>query len=260
MTGKRGTTSSFAQRIKARETLFGTFIKVPTTHTTEVIGSVGYDFIVIDQEHAPFDRLAIDSVILASLVNDMPALVRIGDPSPANILTVLDCGAAGVLVPHVDSAGKAAEVAAACRYRPGSRGFSRTGRAGGYGSAGVAEHIARQDEQILCIAMIEDVAAIDRIEAIASVEGIDAVFIGRGDLSVAMGEVLSSAPRVVEAVRTIAEGVRRAGKPLLTLAESPADRAAMAALGASSFLVGSDLAFLRRAAGQALADYAARSD
>jgi 2-keto-3-deoxy-L-rhamnonate aldolase RhmA len=255
MTQEKGEKPSFAQRIKARETLFGTFIKVPTTHTTEVIGSVGYDFIVIDQEHAPFDRLAIDSVILAGLANGMPALVRIGDVSAANILTVLDCGAAGVLVPHVDSAEKAAQVAAACRYRSGSRGFSRTGRAGGYGAAGVADHIARQDAETLCIAMIEDVAALERIDAIAAVEGIDAIFIGRADLSVAMGEITSSAPRVVDAVTAVAAAVARAGKPLLMLAESVEDRRAMARLGASSFLVGSDLAFLRRAAQQALTDH-----
>ena len=255
MTETKGETPSFAQRIKARERLFGTFIKVTTTHTTEVIGSVGFDFIVIDQEHAPFDRLSIDSVILASLANGMPALVRIGDASAANILTVLDCGAAGVLVPHVDSAEKAAHAAASCRYRSGSRGFSRTGRAGGYGAAGVAEHIARQDAQTLCIVMIEDVSAIGRIDEIASVEGVDAVFIGRADLSVAMGELTTSAPRVVEAVRTIADAVARAGKPLLMLAESVDDRRAMTELGASSFLVGSDVAFLRRAAQQALADH-----
>lgn len=255
MTELRGDKTSFAQRIKARETLIGTFIKVPTTHTTEVIGSVGYDFIVIDQEHAPFDRLAIDSVILASVANGMPALVRVGDPSAANILAALDCGAAGVLVPHVDSADKAAEIASACRYRSGRRGFSRTGRAGGYGKAGVAEHIAQQDADTLCIAMIEDVAAIERIDAIAATPGIDAIFIGRADLSVALGELSASAPRVVEAVKVIAAGVARAGKPLLTLAESVADRQAMTELGASSFLVGSDLAFLRRAATQALADH-----
>jgi len=258
MTGLQGAPRPFAQRLKAGESLLGTFIKVPTVHTTEVIGSVGYDFIVIDQEHAPFDRQAIDTVILAGLAQRMPALVRVDAASPANILGVLDCGAAGILAPHVDSAEKAAAVAAACRYRPGSRGFSRTGRAGGYGSMGVAEHIAQQDAEVLCIAMIEDVAAIDAIDAIAAVPGIDALFIGRGDLCVAMGETATSAPRVVEAVRAIAAGVLRAGKPLLAVAESAEDRAAMEALGARSFLVGSDLGFLRRAATQSLSDHRGR--
>jgi staphyloferrin B biosynthesis citrate synthase len=255
MTDVGGAKTSFAQRIKARETLFGTFIKVPTTHTTEVVGSVGFDFIVIDEEHAPFDRRSTDGVILASLASGMPAIVRVGDPSPANILAALDCGATGVMVPHIDSAEKAARAAAACRYRSGSRGFSRTGRAGGYGGVGVREHLDRQDAETLCIAMIEDVEALARIDAIAATEGVDAFFIGRGDLSVAMGEVAASAPRVLEAVKVIAAAVAGAGKPLLTLAENLADREAMAKLGASSFLVGSDLAFLRRAAHHALAEH-----
>ena len=255
MTQSAGEPPTFAQRLKARETLYGTFIKVPTVHATEVMGLVGYDFVVIDQEHAPFDRTAIDTIILAGLANNVPALVRVGDHSAANILSVLDCGAAGVLVPHVDSVEKARQVASACRYRGGSRGFSRTGRAGGYGGAGVTEHLDRQDRQVLCMAMIEDVAAIENIEPIAGVDGIDAIFIGRADLSIAMGETITSAPRVVEAVKRIAEGVHRAGKLLLTVAESVADRQAMQSLGASSFLVGSDLAFLRRAATQSLADH-----
>ncbi len=255
MSEQKSAQPCFAERIRAREPLFGTFVKVPTTHTTELLGTVGFDFVVIDQEHAPFDRLAIDSVILASQANSMAALVRISEASAANILTVLDCGAAGVLVPHVDNAEKAAQVASACRYRNGSRGFSRTGRAGAYGGVGVADHIARQDAQTLCIAMIEDVSAITQIDAIAAVEGVDALFIGRGDLSVAMGEVSSTAPRVNEAVKTIAAAVMRAGKPLLMLAENLADQQAMTALGASSFLIGSDLAFLRRAAQQALSDH-----
>ena len=255
MSGTNGGSLSFTQRLKAREMLFGTFIKVPTTHTTEVVASVGYDFVVIDQEHAPFDRHAIDTIILAGKAGNVPTLVRVGDASASNILSVLDCGAAGVLVPHVDSVEKATQIAAACRYRPGSRGFSRTGRAGGYGAASVMDHITRQDDEVLCIAMIEDAAAVERIEAIASVDGIDGIFIGRADLSIAMGEITTSAPRVAEAVRVIAEGTRTSGKLLLTVAESIADREAMRALGASSFLVGSDLAFLRRAAKQSLAEH-----
>ncbi|WP_343070312.1 HpcH/HpaI aldolase family protein [Pelagibacterium limicola] len=222
-------------------------------HSTEVMGSVGFDFIVVDQEHAPFDRLAIDSVILACRAVGMSALVRVGDPSPANILNMLDCGAAGVMVPHVENVEIATRIAAACRYRNGKRGFSRTGRAGGYGSADVGNHIASQDAQTLCIAMIEDVGAIDRAEAIASVEGIDAIFVGRGDLSAAMGELSSNTPNVWAAVKNVAEGTRRAGKPMLFVAENPADRNAMTDLGGSAYLVGSDLAFLRRAAIEALA-------
>lgn len=248
-------TPSFAQRLRNGDVLRGTFIKVPTVYTTELIGSVGFDFIVIDQEHAPFDRVAIDNVILASRAMGISALVRIGDPSASNILSILDCGATGVMVPHVESVDAARSAVAACRYRSGRRGFSRTGRAGGYGAAPIDRHITTQDSETLCIAMIEDVAAIENAEAIASVAGIDAVFIGRGDLSIAMGESATDAPAVQDAVRTIAAGVKRTNKPLLYVAESQADHTVMTDLGGTAFMIGSDLAFLRRAAIQALADY-----
>lgn len=244
--------NSFSSRLRAGERHIGTFVKVPTVHTTEVLSSIGFDFIVIDQEHAPFDLSVIDVVILAARANGVAPIVRIGDASDGNILSLLDCGAAGIMVPHVDSPEKAHEVAMACRYRGGRRGFSRTGRAGGYGAVGVAEHLARQDEEILCIAMIEEPAGVDNIDAIVAVPGIDAVFVGRGDLSVAMGEISTAAPAVRAAVETVARATRAVGKTLIMLAESPADQAAMAELGAASFLIGSDLAFLRRAAQEAL--------
>lgn len=72
-------------------------------------------------------------------------------------------------------------------HRTGSRGFSNTTRAGGFGSAGLPRHIADQDAQVVCVAMIEDLAALDHLDAIAAVPGIDAFFIGRGDLTAAMG-------------------------------------------------------------------------
>ena len=98
-----------------REHLVGTFVKTPTSHATEIVGALGFDFVVIDQEHGPFDRTSTDVALLAARALGVPALVRVGGPDA--ILSVLDCGAMGVLVPHVASAAYAREVAAACRYR-----------------------------------------------------------------------------------------------------------------------------------------------
>src|SRR5262245_19127153 len=147
--------TDFRRRLKAREHLLGTFIKTPTTHATEILGALGFDFVVIDQEHSPFDRVTIDTMVLGARASDIAGIVRVGDPGDANILSVLDCGAAGVLVPHVDSAEKAQAIAAACRYRGGRRGFANTTRAGGFGEVSFADHIAAQDAQVTCVAMIE---------------------------------------------------------------------------------------------------------
>ncbi len=248
--------TEFRRRLTAREHLLGTFIKSPTSHPTEILGALGFDFIVIDQEHAAFDRTSIDLLTLAARAANIAAIVRVGDPTDANILSVLDGGAMGVLVPHVDSAEKARSIAAACRYRGGRRGFANTTRAGGFGEIAMKEHKAAQDSQATCVAMIEDVAAIDEIDAIAAVEGIDAFFIGRGDLSAAIDAPSQTSPETHKLVEPIMAAARKTNMPLIMLSPNRADAIAMAKLGASAFLISSDHGFLRTAAKQALKDFA----
>ncbi|NWG23429.1 MAG: aldolase, partial [Pseudorhodoplanes sp.] len=133
--------TEFRRRFLGREQLVGTFIKTPTTHTIEIIGSLGFDFIVIDEEHAPFDRVTIDAGLLAARAVGTAGIVRVAEPTPAKLLAVLDDGATGVLVPHVSSPAKARDIVAACRYRGGRRGFSNSPRAGGYGALGIWDHV-----------------------------------------------------------------------------------------------------------------------
>jgi 2-keto-3-deoxy-L-rhamnonate aldolase RhmA len=248
--------TDFRRRLKAREHLLGTFIKTPTTHATEILGMLGFDFVVIDQEHAPFGLNVIDVMVLAARASNIAGIVRIGDPDEANILSVLDCGAAGILVPHVASAAKAREVASACRYRGGRRGFANTTRAGRYGETSFADHMAEQDAGVACIAMIEDLAALDEIEDIAAVEGIDAFFIGRGDLTAAIGAPSMTSPQTHRLVEPIMAAARKAGMPVIMLSPDRDDAVAMARLGASAYMVSSDQGLLKQAARQALKEFA----
>jgi hypothetical protein len=173
---------------KAREHVLGTFIKTPTTHATEILGMLGFDFVVIDQEHAPFDANTIDVMVLAARASDIAPIVRVGDPGEANILSVLDCGASGILVPHVDSADKArAGRPRPCRYRGGRRGFANTTRAGRFGEATFAAHMADQDARVTCIAMIEDVARDRPRRRDRGRRGHRRVLHRRGDLNAAIG-------------------------------------------------------------------------
>lgn len=256
MTPPRPAYTDFRRRLRAREHVLGTFIKTPTTHATEILGMLGFDFVVIDQEHAPFSSSVIDTMVLAARASNIAGIVRIGDPSDANILSVLDCGASGILVPHVDSARKARDIVAACRYRGGHRGFANTTRAGRYGEATFPEHMAAQDAQVTCIAMIEDLAALDDIDAIAAVEGIDAFFIGRGDLTAALGAPSMTSPETHRVVAPIMAAARKAGMPIIMLSPDRADAMAMATLGATAFMVSSDQGMLKQAARQALSDFA----
>jgi 2-keto-3-deoxy-L-rhamnonate aldolase RhmA len=239
-------------RLLAGEQLIGTFVKTPTTHATEIIGALGFDFVVVDEEHAPFDRLTTDAVLLAARAAGTAALVRVKDLS--GILSVLDSGAAGVLVPHVASATRAHEAAAACRYQGGRRGYSGSPRHAGYGAGGMWKTVEAADAATIVIAQIEDPEALDEIDAIAAVDGIDALFIGRGDLAVALGAKSSNAPEVRSAVERIGKAARAAGKPVWVFVAGLAEAAWLREQGATAFVVASDQGFIRKAAAQALAD------
>lgn len=247
--------SAFRNRLLAGEELIGTFIKTPTTHATEIIAALGFDFVVIDEEHAPFDRLTTDAALLAARASGTAALVRVA--GLGGILPALDGGACGVLVPHVATAALAHEAAAACRYKGGRRGYSGSPRHAGYGAGGMWKTVEAADAGTAVIAQIEDPEALDEVDAIAAVDGIDALFIGRGDLSVAMGAASSDAPEVRRAVQRIAMAAREAGKPISVFAGSQQEAAWLRAEGATAFVISSDQGFLRKAAAQAMAEFRA---
>jgi staphyloferrin B biosynthesis citrate synthase len=249
--------AAFRRRLRMREHLIGTFVKMPCTHPIEILGSLGFDFVIIDQEHAPLDLAQIDLLILAARAANIAVIVRLAEATPASILSVLDCGATGIMVPHVDTPERAAEIAQACRYRGGRRGFANTTRAGRFGDVPYADHMTAQDEQVACIAMIEDLAALERLDAIAAVPGIDAFFVGRGDLTAALGLSDQTAPQTREAVERIAAAARRADIPVVVLPSNRADAADMQGLGASAFVLGNDQSMLKRAAREAMREFAA---
>ncbi len=205
---------------------------------------------VVDQEHAPFDRVATDTILLAARASGIDALVRVPRADPSDILAVLDDGATGVLVPHVATPDRAREIVAASRYRGGRRGFSNSPRAGRYGAASIWEHVDAADAATVVLAMIEDPEALDVIDAIAAVEGLDGFFIGRGDLTVAFGAAAPDAPVVRVAVERIAAAARAAGKPWCAHVGGgdEAEIAWLAGLGCSAFIAASDQGLMRRAA------------
>jgi staphyloferrin B biosynthesis citrate synthase len=247
----------FRQRLLAREPLLGTFIKTPTVHTTEIIGELGFDFVVIDAEHAPFDRVSIDQILLAARAWDIAALVRVERNDSACILAALDDGASGILVPHVTDTQQAAAMVAASHYRHGRRGFSNSPRSGGYGRANIREHVEAADKLVVAMAMIEDPPALGQLDVIFSTRGLDAAFIGRGDLTVALGADSTNAPEIRSAVERITSAGRAAGKPLCAhVADIASDEARwLRSLGVTAFIVASDQGLLRRAGAQTLADF-----
>lgn len=241
-------TSSLKHAIAERTPLLGTFIKTPHPHVVEVLGTSGLDCLCIDAEHAPFDRRDIDASILAARSVGIPVVVRTPSSDAHEILNALDCGADGVVVPHVRTFEEAERIARSVHYGPRGRGYAGSSRAAGYGATTIAQHMQGSLEKSVLIAQIEDLEALDEIDQIAKVPGIDALFVGRIDLTVALGVTSPDDPKVVEAVKAIVTASVANGKPVGMFTPNPEDVPMWRELGVTIFLLGSDHTFLRSGA------------
>ena len=240
-------TSSLRQRLRAREPLFGTFFKTPSHQLMEVLGGAGLDFVVIDAEHAPFDRATLDTCLLAARAHSLPALVRVRDNASANILDGLDLGAAGIVAPHACSTASIEAIIGATRYRGGTRGFSNSPRAGNYGLVSMTQHLDDSDRDSVVVCQIEDREAIERIGAIAAIDGADCLFIGRADLAVSYGVYDVDHPQVKAAVAAVCEAGAAAGKAIAIHIGNMREAQPYLDMGVSMFVVGSEQSVLRSA-------------
>lgn len=226
-------------RLNAREKLFGFFVGIPVPAVIEMIGYVGFDFVIIDAEHGPMDLSMIENMLRAADASDLHAVVRVPGAVPEIIQYVLDLGAEGILVPHVTDAAKAEAIVKAAYYPPlGSRGVSTVARAARFGTIGAKQFIGGRAGSTAVIAMIEDAAALPNVEEIGRVEGIDALFIGPNDLSTSMGHVGDLGhPEVAAAIAGICEaGSRIDGLTVATLGGDPARVKELHGMGATMLM------------------------
>lgn len=225
----------------------GTFVKTNAIQQIEILGLTPLHFVVIDAEHAPFDRGDIDAMAFAGRAVGLPVIVRIPDHSPAAILSVLDSGAAGLLVPHVDSVQDAQHVVARVRCRGGERGFSSSTRAAGYGTLAMPEALNALDG-VLVVAQIESQAGVQAAAGIAAVDGIGGLFVGRADLAISMNEPNQKSPAVLSATQQTLKAALDVKKIAGMAVGNVAERDEFSKWGANWFVIGSDQSLLRQAA------------
>ena len=238
----------FRQRLAAGEQLLGTFIKTPSPMVCEVLAGSALDVLCIDAEHSPFDRLAQDQCIHAVRSAGMASLVRVPSRAPEHILNALDCGATGVVVPHVTSPQIAEQVGRAAHFGAGGRGYAGSTRAAGYTRKAMAAHREDSAGETTVIIQIEDVEAVDAIDEIAAVDRVDCLFVGRIDLTVALGAASPTDPVVVAAVEKICRSAADAGRPVGMFVGDLDELPRWQAAGASLFLLASDHGFLLQGA------------
>jgi len=235
-------------RMLRGDTLAGTFLKTPALELVEVLALSGLDFLALDAEHAPFDRGRMDACLAIGRALNFPILVRVPDGSQAEILKVMDSGATGVIVPHVATAEKAANIAKWSHFGHGGRGFAGSHRWSAFTTKTMPELLAQSAEETIVIAQIEEPEGVEAIDDIAGTDGIDGVFVGPADLAVCMGLNEAWAPEIKEAMGRVGDAAKRHGVACMTFAPNTAGAAELNKLGVSMFFIGSEQSFALSAA------------
>ncbi|MCE3555982.1 aldolase/citrate lyase family protein [Pseudonocardia sp. RS11V-5] len=245
-------TTSFHELLASLDrTAFGTWVKLPTVDSVELLAHAGFDFLVVDMEHSPLDMLTVHQLLGAARGYGLPALVRVPDRTPSTISRVLDSGAAGVLVPHVDTAADARTVVSAGRFPPhGTRGYGPTVRAGAWGAD--VPGYRTSGEEIAVIPQLESREAIDAVREIGVVDGLAALFVGPADLAVATG-LAAGSPAFAGLLDDVASAAKELELPLGT-AVGTAAAARELATHHDFVMISNDASMLGQAARALVAD------
>jgi len=239
----------FKKRLLAGETLIGCWLALGEGYVADVMGTAGFDWLVVDGEHVPNDIRSIRDQLTALDASDSNAVVRLPVGETWMIKQVLDAGAQTVLIPMVDNADQARELVRACTYPPhGTRGVGAAlGRASRF--AQITDYVPTADAQICLLVQVESVAGLDALDDILAIDGIDGVFIGPSDLSTDMGH--GGNPEVDEVQAAIKDAIERiaaAGKAPGILATNEAATQRYIDHGARFVAVGADVIILAQAA------------
>ena len=228
---------------------FGTWVKLPTIETLELLADAGFEFVVIDLEHSPLTLESAYTLFFAAQHLGMTALVRVADRSGNYLQRVLDAGVDGVLVPQVSSVEEAAAAVAGMTFSPvGRRGAGSTSRAGRWGLDSVAQYRADGDSIVKGI-QLEDREALEDLEPILDVAGLGAVFLGMGDLTLSTGLPATDPALVALTDNLLAETAKR-NLPCGTAVGDATAAAAAAARGFSFVMVSNDTTIFARAANE----------
>ena len=247
-------TNTLKEALAAGKSQFGCFLKFSDADSAEMIGQIGYDFCVVDAEHAAFAPRELTHILRACDLADMPCIVRTPGLNGGYILSALDAGAAGVQVPNIDTVVQARAMVSFAKYMPeGTRGFAPTTRAAGFGmGASASEYSERANASVLTVAHCESREGAENLDAILTVPGLDVVFVGPMDMSQSFGKVGKTGdPDVKAAIEGALARTAAAGKAPGFIC-GPAMVPYYRDLGVRYFLLGSDQGFMSGAARQAL--------
>jgi len=205
--------TNLRKRLQQGELVLGTILSLNSPDVAEILSQIGFDWIFIDAEHSTLDPQNLKALFQA-IGDSTPCVVRLPAMDEIMVKKTLDAGAAGLLVPQVNTAEQVERLVQWGRYYPeGSRGLG-FGRAQGYGLK-VSEYLQTANEDILLSVQAESAEAVKNIESIVQVDGLDAVLVGPYDLSASMGlPGQIEHPDVKTAIQRVAAVCFDAGMPI----------------------------------------------
>lgn len=244
----------FKERLRKGEVQIGLWLSSTTAYMAEIAATSGYDWLLIDGEHAPNTIQDLYHQLQAVAPYASQPVIRPVEGSKPLIKQVLDIGAQTLLIPMVDTAEQARQVVSATRYPPyGERGVGASvARAARWGR--IENYMAQVNDSLCLLVQVESKTALDNLDEILDVEGIDGVFIGPADLSASLGYPDNAGhPEVQRIIETSIRRIRAAGKAAGFLAVAPDMAQQCLAWGANFVAVGVDTMLYSDALDQRLA-------
>jgi len=239
-------TNTFKRAVREGRPQIGLWSSLCSNIAAEVVGGSGFDWILVDTEHAPNELPMVFSQLQALASGTAAPVVRPAWNDIVLMKRLLDIGVQNLLIPYVQTPEEARAAVAATRYPPqGVRGVAVNHRGNRFGR--VKDYYKRAGDEVCVLVQIETRLALQNIEAIAAVEGIDGLFIGPSDLAAAFGHVgESSHPEVRSAIDDALKRIGKTGKASGILAPIEADARHWLSLGCVVLAVGSDVGLLAR--------------
>ena len=246
----------FKQALQQRKLQIGLWLALADAYAAELCANAGFDWLVIDGEHAPNDLRSMLASLQALAAYPVRPVVRLPHGDTHLIKQVLELGAQTILIPMVESAAQAQQLARAMRYPPqGIRGvgsaIARSSRWSTY-----PHYLQEANDEVCLIVQVETQTALRELDAIVQTEGVDGIFIGPADLAASMGYLgQSDHPEVVAAIEQALRAIVAGGKAAGILCADEALARRYIAAGASFVAVGVDTSLLMRAARQLAGKY-----
>jgi 2-keto-3-deoxy-L-rhamnonate aldolase RhmA len=243
------------EKIASGRAVVGTWVSIPDIAVVEVLAQAGFDYLLIDGEHAPISPSQLFPLAVAAERRGCPVVYRVQTNSADLIKAALDIGIAGLMVPMVESPEEAAAVVSAAKYPPAGRRGMGPWRASNY-FQDFQDYVASANEQTAVIVQIESVIAVEKAAQIAAVPGIDVLYVGPADLSGSLGVPVGKLePPLLEALKRVVAAGRATGRCVGIDAPSNERLETFAGLGFRLFSFGIDAGYLSDG-GRAAAEFA----